>query len=136
VHGIAALLAFAAMMLLAGHTPHVLGPTCVLNVSAAHAVHASAAPEKPTSHAHWSLPAPETLFAPQGKHVLMLVAATLGENMPLGQLVHSTLPLTGLYVPSGHCSHQPGKTFVTTSVPAACTSLSAIWLAIELRTYR
>jgi hypothetical protein len=96
VHGIAALLAFAAMMLLAGHTPHELGPTCVLNVSAAHAVHASAAPEKPTSHAHWSLPVAATLFAGQDRQVLMLVAARVEENLLLGQSVHATLPVTGL----------------------------------------
>jgi hypothetical protein len=107
-----------------------------LNLSEAHAVQASGGPEKPASHAHWSLPDPAMLFAPQGKHVLLLVAASLGENVLLGQFVHTTLPVTGLYVPSGHCSHQPGKTFVSTSVPCVCTSMNATWLAIELRTYR
>jgi hypothetical protein len=126
VHGIAALLALAAMRLLAGHTSHVPEPTCVLNSSATHAVQAFGGPEKPASHAHWSLPDPAMLFAPQGKHVLLLVAASLAENVLLGQFVHTTLPVTGLYVPSGHCSHQPANTFVTTSVPGACSSMSAI----------
>jgi hypothetical protein len=136
VHGIAALLALAAMRLLAGHTSHVPEPTCVLNLSAAQAVQASGGPEKPASHAHWSLPDPAMLFDPQGTHVLLLVAASLVENMLLGQFVHATLPVTGLYVPRGHASHQSVMILVSTSVPCACTSMSATWLAIELRTYR
>ena len=136
VHGMAALLALAAMRLLAGHTSHVPEPTSVLNLSETHAVQALGGPEKPASHAHCSLPDPAMLFAPHGKHVLLLVAASLGENMLLAQFVHATLPGTGLYVPTGHGSHQSGEIFVSTSVPCACTSMSATWLAIELRTYR
>jgi hypothetical protein len=96
VHGIAAVLALAAITLLAGHVSHVLEPTAVLNVSVPQPIHAFAAPEKPTSQAHWSLPVPATLFAGQERQVLMLVAATLEENLLLGQFVHSTLPVTGL----------------------------------------
>ncbi len=131
-----AVLAFAVMTLLAGHTAHVLDPTCVLNVSEPQGAHAFASPEKPTSHAHCSLPVPDTLFAGQDRHALMLVAAKLAENLLPGQVVHAEVPGTFLYVPTGHFSHQSGHVFVSTSVPCARTSLSATWLAIELRTYR
>jgi hypothetical protein len=124
VHGISAVLAFAAMTLLAGHAAHVLEPTCVLNVSEPQAAHALASPEKPTSHAHCSLPLADTLFAGHERHALMLVAAKLLENRFPGQLVHAEVPGTVLYVPTGHFSHQSGQIFVTTSVPGARTSLS------------
>jgi hypothetical protein len=96
VHGMANVLALGAITLLAGHTSHVLEPTAVLNVSVPQALQAFAGPEKPTSHAHWSLPMAATLFAGQDRQVLMLVAAKLEENLLLGQFVHSTLPVTGL----------------------------------------
>ena len=44
----------------------------VLNVSVSQVVHALAAPEKPASHAHWSLPAAATLFEGHARHALML----------------------------------------------------------------
>jgi hypothetical protein len=136
VHGISAQLAFGAMTLLAGHTVHAPEPTSLLNVLSRQALHAFAGPVKPTSHAHSSLPVPDTLFAGQVRHALMLVAAKLEENLLTGQRVHSTLPLTALYVPAGHFSHKSGQILVSTSVPSARTSVSATWLAIELRTYR
>ena len=118
MHGISAVLAFAAMTLLAGHTWHALAPTCVLKVPFTQAAHAVAGPEKPTSHAHWSLPALDTLFAGQDRHALMLVAAKLDEKLLLGHFVHSTLPETVLYVPAGHSAHWPGEVSVVTSYPA------------------
>ena len=124
VHGISAVLAFAAITLLAGHTSHVLGPTAVLNVSEAHAVHAWAGPEKPTSHVHWSLPATETLFAGHDRHAPMLVAASADENRLPGQFVQAALPETALYVPTGHFSHQSGQILTSTSVPCTLTSRS------------
>jgi len=96
VHGMANVLALSAITLLAGHTAHVPEPTAVLNVSEAQAVHAFAGPEKPTSHAHWSLPVAATLFAGQDRQVLMLVADRVEENLLLGQYVHATFPVTGL----------------------------------------
>lgn len=96
MHGIAAVLAFAAMTLFAGHVAHEAEPTSVLNVALAHAMHALAGPEKPKSHAHWSLPVTETLFAGQERHVLMLVAARLVENLLLGHASHGKLPVTVL----------------------------------------
>ena len=96
VHGISAVLAFAAITLFAGHTWHALAPTCALNASAAQGEHALAAPEKPTSHTHSALPEPDTLFAGQDRHALMLVAPKLSENVLPGQPVHVTLPPTGL----------------------------------------
>jgi hypothetical protein len=96
VHGIANVLALGAITLLAGHVSHVLAPTAVLNVSVPQGLHAFAGPEKPTSHAHWSLPVAATLFAGQEVHVLMLVAAKRVEKLLLGQFVHAALPETGL----------------------------------------
>jgi hypothetical protein len=131
-----AVLAFAAMTLLTGHAAHVLEPTCVLNVSEPQGTHAFASPEKPTSHAHCSLPVPDTLFAGQDRHALMLVAAKLAENLLPGQVVHSEVPGTVLYVPTGHLSHHCGQVFVSTSVPCTWISLNVTWLAIEFRTCR
>jgi hypothetical protein len=136
VHGIADVLAFDAITLLAGHISHVLAPTCVLNVSEPQAVQAFAGPEKPTSQAHWSLPVAATLFAGHERHALMLVDARVAENRLLGHATHALEPLTLLYVPSGHFSHQSGQILVSTSVPCTCISFMVTWLAIELRTYR
>jgi hypothetical protein len=136
VHGIADVLAFGAITLLAGHISQVLAPTCVLNVSLPQALHAVTAPEKPTSHAHWSLPMAATLFEGHERHALMLVDARVAENLLLGHATHALEPVTGLYVPSGHFSHQSGQILVSTSVPCTCISFIVTWLAIELRTYR
>ena len=124
VHGMRDVLAFGAITLLAGHISQVLAPTCVLNVSVPQAVQALAAPEKPTSQAHWSLPVTETLFEGQERHVLMLVAARLAEKLLLGHALHCEVPVTLLYVPTGHFSHQSGHILTSTSVPCTCTSRS------------
>ena len=120
------MLAFGAITLLAGHVAHAPEPTAILNVSLAHAIHAWEGPKKPASHAHLSLPANETLFEGQERHVLMLVAARLVEKLFPGHAVHGKLPDTVLKVPMGHFSHQSGQIFVSTSVPCTCTSRIAI----------
>lgn len=96
MHGIAAVLAFDAMTLFAGHVAHEAEPTSVLNVALAHAMHALGGPEKPKSQAHWSLPITETLFDGQERHVLMLVAARLGEKLFPGHALHGKLPVSVL----------------------------------------
>ena len=129
-------LAFAAITLLAGHISQVLAPTSVLNVSVPQAVQALAAPEKPASQTHCSLPAAATLLAGHEIHALMLVEARAAEKLLLGHATHGLEPVTLLYVPSGHFSHHSGQIFVSTSVPCTCISFIVTWLAIELRTYR
>jgi hypothetical protein len=136
VHGIRDVLAFGAITLLAGHISHALEPTCVLNVSLPQALHEPAAPTKPTSHAHCSLPVAATLFAGHERHALTLVAAKVEENRLPGQFVHSDGPGTVLYVPTGHLSHHCGQILVSTSVPCTWISLNVTWLAIEFRTCR
>jgi hypothetical protein len=123
-HGFAAVLAFGTIKLLAGHTSHVLGPTSRLNVYAPQELHAFARPEKPTSHEHCSLPACAKLLTGQEVHALTLVAAKAGENVLLGHALHGKLPVTVLYVPIGHSSHQSGQIFVMISLPCTCTSLN------------
>jgi hypothetical protein len=136
VHGIADVLAFDAITLFAGHISHVLSPTCVLKVSESQAVQALTDPEKPTSQTHWSLPIAATLFDGHERHALMLVDARVAENLLLGHETHGLEPVTLLYVPSGHFSHQSGQIFVSTSVPWTRISFIVTWLVIELRTYR
>jgi hypothetical protein len=84
------------MTLLTGQVAHSLSPIVFLYVSIAHALHASADPEKPGTQPHCWLPVPETLFAGHVRHTELLVAARVAENVLLGQAEHGTLPVRAL----------------------------------------
>jgi len=124
------------MMLLAGQVAQEMSPIALLNVPSGQALHASADPEKPATHAHCWLPASEALFTGQARHSELFVAASVAENVLLGQAVHGTLPVTALYVAAGHFSQKAGHTFVSTSVPCTCISRITTSVATELRTYK
>ena len=110
------------MTLFAGHVSHVLGPIALLNATLPQAVQLPDTPEKSTLQMHSALPACDTLFAAHVVHVEEFVAATLAEKLFAGHARHGESPGNVLYVPTGHCWQNSGRTCTSTSVPCALTS--------------
>ena len=102
------MLAASPENVLFAHKTHSALPMTVLNVPETHARHTPpSGPVYPVLQTHTTLEPTDCEFAPQFEHTKIDVAPITVEKVFAEQLVHSAVPVAGLYLPGTHREHGP-----------------------------